>query len=791
MSTMEKTIDEVVNGKKKVSWQELQREAVRQRLTGEMVIDFPEREPSPEPSGLPSAEEFWARKAWETQHRKELREYAKIKSPVEKQRYLQQFEAKEQRIFEQKQVEAKLEWRQQTRQQYPVGEYLILWRGEKAEIYGDYPKPSPITTRFTGGLKTGRLERGALDYWKILGAEPAKAAWRSPFKPISKRYVGLAEPDIPRNVEELSSQFFGWKKELRQQYPASEYQIKFLNGKAQISLLPEVAEARWRKELLTQYPTSKYRIEWKNGEALIYGLHVEPGIPQFYGGFPELQKRLEWEYEHRKPAIAPKEGFGLFLRREVEPHLLGLKEEPTVYERFPKLQARLEYERQRKQPIFRGEGLEQFVYAPIGVLSGFESSLGVSTPAVVSATFGAMLGQPEEMKRLSELGSGYAFGTLAGELLVGKYVYGKTLTQGVAWAKGTRIAQTIKFTRVAKTVTTLKNKFPTIKGSRVDVWLAQHSRWYYGKTSGIAVGEVSIPPSGRVSLGTLRASQVSAFMLDAPRTSGIWIGKSWFEPTKKSLKHLFFRKGVLSTGYLSELGFRKSAIEIVAEQRSVLPIVTQTQVTRMGIIPYVGGKQTFMGSSLLNQIAVSFAIGLTPKLRMQPKLEPLEWQPTLAREREKFRTITLERVKQKQKQLLIFPSLQRLQLKHQPLRQIFHPKLRKKEAVVPSLILPMRVITKQEPKPLVVPKLIQTPKYVYPPPRIVPPILTPPIIPPFRRPIGGADVSRAVAGLREMWFKRTHPIKTHGEMWNTFSFGPKKRRKKAKSKRKQKRRKKH
>jgi len=364
------------------------------------------------------------------------------------------------------------------------------------------------------------------------------------------------------------------------------------------------------------------------------------------------------------------------------------------------------------------------------------------------------------------------------------------------WFSGTRVGETIKFSRAAKTFETIKltikTKLPSWKGSRLDVWLAKKSKLYYSKTSGIARGEVAqkvLPP--KVSLGSeLEWSERYWKMIQAPRTGGVMIGKSPL--TTKGLQTYTF-EWILKGGQLVPR-FRPQRIEEVGAirakdwqkywqpERGLTPFVSLTQLTRLDIIPYrapyVGGRATaIISPQVIGSMLAVLGVGLTKKLRFKPKFQPLEWQPTLAREREKFRTLTLQlqKQKQKQKQLLVFPKLQKLQLKHQPLRQIYRPKLKERQALpLPYLTVP-RAVAKQEQKIVVTPKQIQTPKQDFPP--IIPtiPTPTPPIIPPFRTPIGGADVSRGAKGLFGKWFKRTHPIKSAREMWETFSGKKRKR----------------
>lgn len=696
-----------------------------------------------EPHGVPS--KFpWARRreAMRTRWKKGLRE------TYPTSRYTLRFKDDKAEISLLPKV-AEAEWKEETRKQYPRDRYMIMWRDfGKALIYEKAARGQPLM--FFDPRATG-LEPKAVEAWETIQAERGKAQRIAPlFRGVSKRRVSLAEFNIPYNVKELTKELVSWKEELRQQYPASEYRIKFLNGKAQISLLPKVAEDRWRKELLGQYPTSEYRIEWKDGEALIYGL--EPPKP----------KELTWTEQ--------------FWREMTKPRLKGY-----------------------------GEPDSKILGGPIGgtyatQVTGFPLMLGEATVGefeehvLKKHTIRSDLMTPEQLA--------LSYGVIA-------------VIAGVKF--GPKISKHFKFSHVAKTVKSFKTKLPSWKGSRVDVWLAKHSKLYYGKTRGVSPQEVGLKPFEmvttmkgetlpKIGLGDIQATDIYWKMLQSPRTGGVMIGKAPIL-TKGIQTYTFewvmrgdqliprFRPERAQSYMPSQKATSKSIAQMFKPvklkpytpiyQRGLLPFVTQKQVTRMGIVPYrapyVGGR-TFatVSPKIIGPTLAMLGVGLAKKLRFIPKI--LEWQPTLAREREKFRTITLERVKQKQKQVLIFPRLKMLQLKHQPLRQLYRPKLRKKEAVVPKM--PTIVMTKQERKQLTILKPLQIPRHVYPP-NLVPPTLTPPIIPPFRPPTRDPDVSRAVAGLHGEWFRREHAIKTPKEVLRAFGiWKPVRRRVKRKKSRK-------
>jgi len=254
---------------------------------------------------------------------------------------------------------------------------------------------------------------------------------------------------------------------------------------------------------------------------------------------------------------------------------------------------------------------------------------------------------------------------------------------------------------------------------------------------------------------------------------GVWLRNIGLAPTKtKVLPHLIARGGAISIGYLRELGFEEPIWK-----RGLLPYVTQQQVTRMGITPYIPKMIGVTGKKGVSQFL--FGMGLTTivkarpptKVRqltpviLQPRLQPLRkrrerqvlfpkvWQPTLAYQREKFRSLTIERPRKKERERLI-------------------PILRLPPFQIPrrELKAPVTQIPKQIPS---TPQIVtQIPSIPTPTPTI--PTIPTPIIPPFRLPRGGRDVSRGMSGLFGRWFKREHPIKTPKEMWRTFSLTPRK-----------------
>lgn len=651
---------------------------------------------------------------------------------------------------------AEAQWKQQIMQQYPAAYYQVVFVGGQAQIT---PRRVPSEGKPTAApLKGPRLEAEAL------AARPMvqRGTRTQPqYQAVSKRYGSLAEYDIPYTIKDMASSIASARQEVREKYPSDKYQIEFLSDRAIISSLPEVAAPQLFKEHYETVIAPK-KMESQYLRETMRSIEAEK-TARYKGPITPLQ-------------LKQKE---LHLETFLGPQLISLREAKV--------------KRLSEELYARGD---PFGYFAAGFVSAGETTVELvfPHPTGVSPVFHdifALPGQPPE----------FIVGRVAGEVItavtVGKIFEGPLTLASEAASKvvGKVVPKTIQ-TYVAKAGTTIKAKLPSFKGSRIDVWLAKHSEWYYRKTGGLAVQEV-VQPAGirvfdmgtgkvveKVGTGYLTSSELSWALAATKRTSAISVSKTFIEPATPSMKHLFFRGGKLTVGYLSELGFKKTAVEMVAEQRTLTPLVTQTQITRMGIVPYVGGKVTTIGSAFFRSTTAMFALSLapkvtkpTPKLRLEPKLKPIQWEPTLTREVLRFRMLSLEKQEVKQRQLLALPKLKMRQLQHQPTRELLRPKLEKKQVLpLPSLALPkVATVQQQEQKLLTTPKLRQTAKHVYPPKLVPPtPTLSPPIKP-FTPPFGGQDFARDIARLSGRWFKRTHAIKEPEQMLRTFRAGPRKR----------------
>jgi len=434
-------------------------------------------------------------------------------------------------------------------------------------------------------------------------------------------------------------------------------------------------------------------------------------------------------------------------------------------------------------PLSGFAGLIASVESPVYILGRLA---GFRTPRPPPTLTGGLIGKglqagvgwkSTELERTMAYGPEYAVGTIFGDIFV-SYATGKAVSK-VAKPLTTRVT--------AKTQSWLTEKYIEKGPLAWKGWKEKAVMKVTGARPYLARGEVVLPSLIEpVSLSQLQASQLSWELTQAPGVGGVWLRNIGLAPTKtKVLPHLIARGGAISIGYLRELGFEEPMWK-----RGLLPYVTQQQVTRMGITPHIPKMIGVTGKKGISQFL--FGMGLTTIVKARPPtkvrqltpvtLQPIRkrkerevlfpkfWQPTLAYTREKFRPLTIEKPKAKERERLI-PIL-RLPPFQIPRREVKHP------------ILP---IPKQIPKQIPVsPQIVtQIPSVPTSTPTI--PTVPSPVIPLLRLPRGGRDVSRGRRGLFGLWFKREHPIKTPKEMWRTFSLTPRKAKRRKGQKRKKKR----
>lgn len=677
-------------------------------------------------------------KAYQREHPVEASLWkSEVRAKGEQTAYREYYQKQAEVQQQQQQAQAQAQWKQQVMQQYPAAYYEVkfLASGE-AQI-----TQRPTVSRVSQQRSYGTLEPEAQMAFKTIEQQRAVGTRTTPqYKGVTKRYGSLAEYDIPYNIEEMVSSS---RKQNVASLQASEPRL-FTEHYREV-IVPKEIERGWHKP---EGGESRHWVTTKEFQEL-YG--VQPSLPET-AKITYMQRTKEgYELQFYTPREAPKTITALFERAVISTDV----------------------------PVFGG---------PVGGV------LGVGSLGFQIKTWEATVGEVEEHvfkqpTARSEL-------MAPSELLLAHGLFATIATVKVApkitrWVSGTRVGQAIKFSRVAKTFETVKtafkSKLPTVKGSRVDVWLAKYSKLYYEKTSGIARGEVAqkvLPPKG-VSLGELKWSERYWQMIQAPRTGGVMIGKSPL--TTKGLQTYTF-EWILKGGQLVPQ-FRPQRVGEVTVQRAdywqkywqpergLTPFVTQTQLTRMGIYPasYVGGKTTAIGSSYLSSVATGVGLAVTPRVKFQQKPLFSEWQPTFNLQRERLRMFSFETPTQRKREV-VTPMLKTRQLQRQTAKPQL--KLRKMQRHVESLEVPtlsrlaQPPAQKQEAIPSLQPRQRRQQYVGFPKvPKLTPPTLTPPT-PFYRKPFGGQDVSREPKGLGGRWFKRSHRIKEPEEMLRSFERGP-------------------
>jgi len=393
-----------------------------------------------------------------------------------------------------------------------------------------------------------------------------------------------------------------------------------------------------------------------------------------------------------------------------------------------------------------------------GVVGIAESWIRPDIPTPAGALVGTALGRPEQFQayQKGEVSPPYLAGGLFGTYIEAKVTgYGlskawsgvKRITPPIikrpVQAVVTKATKAVKFSRPAKLIHSAKLEI----SKRVPEFL---------KRGPISPGEIVIPPAQeRISYQWLQASKTAFEMTLAPRTGGVWVGKTYVtEAIKPPMKHLFYTGGKLTIGYLRELKYVKPT-----QEPGILPFVTQKQVTRMGIIPYVPKLVATGAQKAIRPTAVGFGVvTLARPRRLRPtaptREEPKLDVPMLARTRERFRSITVQ-----------------------------EPLARQRRRLAPVLKVPPLLKMLAVPKALVTPKLAVEPtlKTVLKVPRVLIPSPPRPVLrksisyPTYPRiPRGGRDISRREKDLFGAWFKREHKIATPEQVLRAFFGGKRK-----------------
>jgi len=403
--------------------------------------------------------------------------------------------------------------------------------------------------------------------------------------------------------------------------------------------------------------------------------------------------------------------------------------------------------------------------------------------------------RPEERRYIARL-AGYQVETAMaiGGLVAGTYYIAKGLAPVVRYGAGAKIpkqmavvagktealkatvARAVKFGTPAKAVHKMKlavrGLTPRWRARLEEVLIKRVPLYRKQAMRQIARGEVALPQiPERIGLAELKAQKLAWELTQVPRTGGVWLKRVGVAPAKaKVMKHLFFRAGKLTIGYLRE----PFPPEEPVWRRGLLPYVTQKQVARLGITPYIPKVAT---ARVITEVEpqVPVAVPTTyflaierltrpakPKRKeRQPRLIAPIWQPTYALEKEKFRPLTLRkpRLRLGERRRTV-PIVQPVQIQPQIPKRVARLKLKQKLFVPPKVPLPLR--PKQPTK------------------RGLLMFYAPGPFPTF-----GAEFER----LFGKWFYRRHPIATPGEVVRRFMGLRRRRKRKARRKRKVKTRK--
>jgi len=346
-----------------------------------------------------------------------------------------------------------------------------------------------------------------------------------------------------------------------------------------------------------------------------------------------------------------------------------------------------------------------------------------------------------ELEKTMGYGGPYAFGTVVGDILMAKYVFGPVVTKA---------GGAIKAKAQSWLTTQYLEKGPaTWKGITEKVVMK-----ITGAKPYIATGEVAIPDisRGALSFSKLEASYGAWEMHLAPRTGGVWIGKYVLEePAKKVLPVLIGYKGAVSIGYLGEYGFRR--------ETALTPLVSQTQLTRMGIFPYVpkvGASTTVRGiSQIFTGIAATSLVKVGKHLK-PPQRKKFQFEPTFSFKRIQYSPLQVSfPTPTKQRDFpVIAPKFFDFAEVEQQTKQV--STLKQQVAQLPELKYQLKTpqILKQPSLPDIpdIPVAKTTPVF--------------PVGPPFRLPTKGKR--RKKKDLFGAWFKREHQIKMPKQMLETY-----------------------
>lgn len=413
---------------------------------------------------------------------------------------------------------------------------------------------------------------------------------------------------------------------------------------------------------------------------------------------------------------------------------------PKIYEMTPE---------QKKRVLARTVGIREIGAGFVSVPEQWGGFIGRPTPpGPVSGVIGWAIGQPKAWEEYVETPALYKVGQVPAMVFESALI-------GVGVGKAAQLVKKIPY--VAKTTARVSQAYRLSRVAKVAhkarLTYIKYKPWV-SKAKYVSKGEVAIPPAIQpLTLKQLKASQVAWELTRVPRTGGVWLSRVGVAPPKaRVLPHLISRAGKVSIGYLRELGYYEEPIW----KRGLLPFVTQKQVTRLGLVPYIPKVAVSTGKKAFSTFGLGLAVTTVAKSITVPRLvapqvprikrrEPLitlpkVWPPTLAREREKFRPLT-----------------------------ILEPKVKQRERLMPMVKLPQALIQPQLPKLEQLPKTLQRQRQA-----LVPKIPTPqipkfPPFPPLIR-LGGGARGRAADRRRfAKWWRKQQKIKTPRQMLKTYS----------------------
>lgn len=376
-------------------------------------------------------------------------------------------------------------------------------------------------------------------------------------------------------------------------------------------------------------------------------------------------------------------------------------------------------------------------------------------------TFTGSLVNAEERKEFLELGPAFWAGSLfaSGLEAIGiskglEYGYKgiKAITPEIIKQPLYAAKEAVRFSKIAKTLTsaeqTIRTSLPSWKGSSLDVWLIKHSAWYEKQAlKQLSMGEVAskMAPE-RWSLPELKADILSMELANFPRSQLVYIAQAP-KTSGKALPTLFIRGSQYAWIY-------PKSTSMIIREATFTPFVSQTQVTRMGVHPYMPPiARGIIGeeSSMLLGSAVSTLVKLKQPERLMPKTTFIE---TFEREREKLRP-----------QTLLTPL----------------PKQKEREYVIPTV--------KPRVSPVAIPQVmqIQTPKQETRTAMLSVAAMSTPTRSSFQRndylgfPKGSTPsmFGRGSSLTRGSWYFKRHPLPTPREVLG-YGFKPQRKRRKGK-----------